>query len=184
MTGLSHSLQPGFSDRKPRFQGMCPLSHLIHCLPHEVLLHGDVQANQLLHGAAQQAVVEEFVQILLVLWGTAKKEHSLFFLKEDRSTFFTFPGSFLVFTPNLYMIYLVTTTVQIVLYCALKIISIFSVSSERFSSFSLLTFIDYILSGRAYIFKNLLSYIETLGLFITNVLPLEIIRDQSDCRSQ
>lgn len=183
MTSLGHSLQPGFLDRKPHFQGMCPLSYLIHSLPHEVLLHSNIQANQLLHGAAQQTIVEEFVQTLLVLQGTAKTEHSLSFLKGNRSTFFIFPASVLVFTPNVYMIHLVTITVQIVLYCALKIINIFNVSSQLFSSFSLLIFNDYILSGRVYIFKNYSPILRPLG-YLLQTFCHKIIRDQSDCRLQ
>lgn len=41
--------------------------YLVDGLPHEVLLHGDVVANELLHGAAQQTVVEELVQVFLML---------------------------------------------------------------------------------------------------------------------
>ena len=30
---------------RPHFQGMCPVSYLIHSLPHEVLLHGNIETN-------------------------------------------------------------------------------------------------------------------------------------------
>lgn len=60
-------LPPGFRDRLPHLRGLCPPSYLVHSLPHEVLLHGDIETNELLHGAAKQAVIEELVQALLVL---------------------------------------------------------------------------------------------------------------------
>lgn len=44
--------------------------YLVDSLPHEVFLHGDVVANELLHGAAQQTVIEELVQVFLMLCGT------------------------------------------------------------------------------------------------------------------
>lgn len=47
--------------------------HLVDSLPHEVLLHGDVVADELLHGAAQQAVVEQLVQLLLMLCKTSRE---------------------------------------------------------------------------------------------------------------
>lgn len=59
--------QSGFLHRKPNFQEVYPLSYLVDSLPHEVLLHGDIEANELLHGTAQQAVIKELVQALLVL---------------------------------------------------------------------------------------------------------------------
>lgn len=47
--------------------------YLVDSLPHEILLHGDVVANEFLHGAAQQTVVEEFVQVFLVFYRTKKR---------------------------------------------------------------------------------------------------------------
>lgn len=44
--------------------------YLVDSLPHEVFLHGDVVANELLHGATQQTVVEELIQVFLMLWNT------------------------------------------------------------------------------------------------------------------
>lgn len=58
--------------------------YLVDSLPHEILLHGDVVANEFLHGAAQQTVVEEFVQVFLVFYRTQKRTISQ--ETEDSST--------------------------------------------------------------------------------------------------
>lgn len=49
--------------------------YLVDGLPHEVFLHGDVVANELLHGAAQQTVIEELIQVYLMLYKQTKENH-------------------------------------------------------------------------------------------------------------
>lgn len=63
---MACSIQEGKEDRCER--SGC-YSYLIHSLSHKVLFHGDVVANQLLHGTAEKAIVEQFIQVLLMLCG-------------------------------------------------------------------------------------------------------------------